>query len=220
MSKIVLFTLSVLAVLCTAQSASLAREFGKSCSTTFTLSCFKLDMISWMDSVSPTGAFNILPGVSVVREVSNEARSNNQVIVSELAREFPSDVDSRINAFFMRKASDLLGSLSLKFNLADVTSVESARKKGDKSGMGLFFVMAAMMKGVLGAMTLAGAAALAAKAITIGLVSLLVSAVIGIGSLKKDDHVEYISTKAHDRFGHRSFSDDDIPAALKPGYKP
>lgn len=229
------------------------RSFARDCANSYSTTCLKLDIVSWVDKLNENDDYSVVPGVTVVRE-DGSARSNTADMVAELARDFPNDPDARLDAFLMKKVTNYLNSHSIKMNLFDAqTAVESARKGnnylgtkggggGKKGGMGSMLLAAgAMMKGTLFALALGALAALAGKALMTGLISLMLSAIIGLKSLAGGGHKQttyeivskpvYSHSNTHSTSheehagGHgysgygRSF-DMPLPLGLQPGYQP
>lgn len=227
------------------------KALNKDCASTYSSTCLKLDIVNWVEKLNEQDNFNLLPGVSLVREANASAKASTADIVAELARDFPNDPDARLDAFLMKKVTGYLNSHSIKLNLFDPTSVETARKGGGgggggggkKGGGGLGMILAAgaMMKGTLMALGMGALAALAGKALMTGLISLLLSAIIGLKSLSGGGHKQttyeivakpiYSHSNSHsasheDYGGHgghssygRSF-DMPLPLGLQPGYQP
>lgn len=228
------------------------RSFEKECATSYSATCLKLDIVQWVDKLSDSGEFSVLPGVSVVKDGSVQEKTNE--VVAELAREFPNDPDARLDAYLMKKVTGYLGSHSLKLNLFDsktAQDVVSAREKGGfgggkgdkKGGMGMLLMAGAMMKGTLMTIALGALAAIAGKALITGLISLMLSAIIGLKSLAggqhhqttyevhaKPVHTSHHSYHEEHAGGHggggggyggygRSFN-EALPAGLQPSYKP
>lgn len=220
------------------------KSFSKNCDDAYSLTCLKLDVVSWVDKLSENEDISVIPGVSIVRE-NNSAKINTGDIVTELAREFPDDPNARLDSFLMKKVSGFLNNHSIKLNLwnaAQSDSAGTARKKDKKGGdgMGMLLAAGAMMKGMLMALALGGIAALAGKALMTGLISLMLSAIIGLKSLSGGGggHSTYevvakpVYTSSHTHStghegwdggygGHgRSLGEAPLPLALQSGYKP
>ncbi|KAL1494638.1 hypothetical protein ABEB36_010207 [Hypothenemus hampei] len=219
------------------------KSLSKNCDDSYSMTCLKLDVVSWVDKLSENDDISVLPGITIIKENSS-AKITTSDIVTELAREFPDDPNARLDAFLMRKVSGFLNNHSIKLNLWNAAQDESAgtaRKKDKKGGDGLGMLLAAgaMMKGMLMALALGGIAALAGKALMTGLISLLLSAIIGLKSLSGGGgHSTYevvakpVYTSAHTHStshegwdggygGHkRSLEDIPLPIALQPGFKP
>ncbi|XP_045475008.1 uncharacterized protein LOC123680929 [Harmonia axyridis] len=108
-------------------------------------------------------------------------------MVSELAREIPTDAEARLDGFLMRKIVGYLSSHSIRLNLWNPSTSEGVvaqgRGKDKKNGMAYILAATAMMKGTLMALSMGGLAALAGKALMTGMISLLLSAIIGLKSL-------------------------------------
>lgn len=215
----------------------------KNCENSYTTTCLKLDLVSWVDKLSEEETFNVLPGVSVVRENSSERQSTAD-IVAEIAREFPNDPDARLDAFLVKKVSSYLNSHSVKFDFLGSDSAESARDgsssgsgglggggggglggggggnkgggKGGKGGggdggMGMMMMAGAMLKGTLLALALGGIAAIAGKALISGMISILISAIIGIKSMTQQNKPTYeiVSKPVYTHSASHSASHED-----------
>ncbi|CAG9760732.1 unnamed protein product [Ceutorhynchus assimilis] len=224
------------------------KSLSKNCDDSYSLTCLKLDLVSWVDKLSENEDLSVLPGVSIVREKNSVSPSTGD-IVTELAREFPDDPNARLDAFLLKKVTGFLNNHSVKLNLwksaAESESAGTARKKdkkGGDGGMGMILAAGAMMKGTLFALALGGLAALAGKALMTGLISLLLSAIVGLKSLSSGGggHSTYevvakpVYTSSHTHStsheggwdggyggGHgRSINEASLPLALQQGYKP
>nr|KAF7434931.1 hypothetical protein H0235_003122 [Vespula pensylvanica] len=179
-------------------SSTLSKDCGKSYSTT----CLKLDVVSFLDRLSEQEDLGILPGVSVVKENASADVSASEV-VANLARDFPNDVEKRLDAYLVHKVGSYLNSHSISIKLFDPKTFEAARnfnedalaqlglngnqnvetgRKKDKGNSGLMAGLM-MMKGTLGAVGFGALALLAGKALMTGLMALMLSAIVGLKSL-------------------------------------
>lgn len=254
----------VLAVICTvfaddatpkpSDRSDFKRSLSRDCATTYSATCLKLDIVSWVDKLNEEDDYSVLPGVSVVRE-NGSARANTADIVAELARDFPNDPEARLDAFLMKKVTGYLSSHSLRLNLHDASKeVGQARgggggglggggggggKKGG-GGLGILLAGAAMMKGTLMAIALGALAALAGKALMTGLISLMLSAIIGLKALTSHGHKQttyeivskpiytqsHTHSASHEEHGGHGYSsygrsfDTPLPLGLQPDYQP
>lgn len=168
------------------QAGSAANKLSKDCEKSYSATCFKLDVVSFVDRLAEKRSLQLAPGVSLERE-NETARASTSDMVVELAREFPNDAEARLDAFLMKKITGYLNSHSIRFKLFDNTQVVSARKK-DKGGFGAILAAILMMKGTLGALGFGALAALAGKALMTGLMALMLSAIVGIKSLAHGGH--------------------------------
>lgn len=232
------------------------RSFSRDCSKQYTPTCLKLDIVSWVDKLNEDDNYSVLPGISVVRENNNSSTTTNTAdIVAELARDFPNDPDARLDAFLMKKITSYFNSHSIQVNLVE-KAPEEARKGGGGGGfggggkkgggMGAVLAAAAMMKGTLMALALGGLAALAGKALMTAMISLMLSAIIGLKSLTsgggKSTTYEVIAKPVYSHanthsvsheesggggggghYGHssygRSFDVPPLPLGLQPAYQ-
>ncbi|KAK2579915.1 hypothetical protein KPH14_007595 [Odynerus spinipes] len=180
-------------------SSTLNKDCGKSYSTT----CLKLDVVSFLDRLSEQEDLGILPGVSVVKENASSDVSSAEV-VANLARDFPNDVEKRLDAYLVHKVGSYLNTHSISIKLFDPKTFEAARsfneealaqlglggnqnvetgRKKDKGGYGGLMAGLMMMKGTLGAVGFGALALLAGKALMTGLMALMLSAIVGLKSL-------------------------------------
>lgn len=115
------------------------KVMSKGCSHRYTLTCLKLDVVSLVDRLSETDKYQLLPGVTVVRDNSSaengsdgeEATSDRKFpadLVASLARDYPNDVDSRLDAFLIRRVGHYLNSHSITVKLFDEESFARARQ--------------------------------------------------------------------------------------------
>ncbi|CAH1154262.1 unnamed protein product [Phaedon cochleariae] len=224
------------------------RSIAKDCDKSYSTTCLKLDIVSWVDKLNEDDNYSIFRGVTIVRDNAT-ARSSTADIVADLAREFPNDPDARLDAFLLKKIQGFLSSHSIKVHLEQEDAASARKgggggfggggKKGD-GGMGMLLAAGAMMKGTLMALALGALAALAGKALMTGLISLLLSAIIGLKSLSggggkttyevvskpvythsnshSSSHEDYHHGGGHSGYG-RSF-DMPLPLGLQPEYKP
>ncbi|XP_044755173.1 uncharacterized protein LOC123314119 [Coccinella septempunctata] len=159
-------------------------KLSRDCGNSYSMTCLKLDVVSFVDKLNEEEQFSVFPGISLVKENST-AQANTADMVSELAREFPNDAEARLDAFLLRKIGGYLSSHSIRLNLwnPSTSDVAEGRGKDKKNGMAYILAAAAMMKGTLMALAMGGLAALAGKALMTGMISLLLSAIIGLKSL-------------------------------------
>lgn len=223
------------------------KSFYKTCANSYSVACFKWDVVSWVYKLDENENMELFPGVSIVRE-SNNNKSSTSDIVADLARDFPKNPESRLDAFLLKKVQDYLSTHSIRFSLYDPESETSARKgsggggggggKKGGGGYGTLLIAAAMMKSTMLALAMSGLAAIAGKALMTGLISLMLSAIVGIKSLtggQGKTTYEVVSkpivthsnthSTSHEEYGHghsgygRSF-DGPLPVGLQPEYKP
>lgn len=208
----------------------------RDCNKFYSAKCLKLDVVMWLEKLNENGSYSVYPGISIVRENGTVA-SNTADIVAVLARDFPNDPDSRLDTFLVKKLHDFLNTHSIKMELFKKDSVATARKKGGGGGGGGLLALAAMLGGSVGALALAGLAAIAGKALMTALISLLLSALAGLkGGGGGKTTYEVISKPVHtyssshstgheDYHGHgggykRSLDSLELPLGLQPKYKP
>ncbi|KAJ8952325.1 hypothetical protein NQ318_017219 [Aromia moschata] len=112
------------------------RSLSKGCENSYSATCLKLDIVSWVDKLNEDDNYSVLPGVSIVRENSS-AKANTADIVADLARDFPNDPEARLDAFLLKKVQGYLNTHSIKLNLYDKDGAVSASGRGSGGGGGL-----------------------------------------------------------------------------------
>ncbi|KYQ59804.1 hypothetical protein ALC60_01189 [Trachymyrmex zeteki] len=182
---------------------NLASNLNKDCGKSYSATCLKLDVVSFLDKLSEQENIGILPGVSVIKE-NGSADVPASDVVANLARDFPNDVEKRLDAYLVHKVGSYLNSHSISIKLFDPKTFEATRsfneealtqlglggnqnvetgRKKDKGGYGGLMAGLMMMKGTLGAIGFGALALLAGKALMTGLMALMLSAIIGLKSL-------------------------------------
>ncbi|CAG9860641.1 unnamed protein product [Phyllotreta striolata] len=216
------------------------RSLGLNCGSSYSSTCLKLDIVNFIEGLNEKGDINIVHGLKLVRE--NVSTENTADLVAHLGREHPNNPDARLDAFLLKKLEGYLASHSLKLDLMEdeedenaVTGRKKKRKGGGKGGMGMIFAAAAMMKSTLFAVGLGTVAALAGKALMTAMISLLLSTIIGLKSLKSGggkSNVEVVHASSHDRtdpqsyyqnfnnYGNGRSLDAPLPLGLRADYKP
>lgn len=117
----------------------LENTLNKDCIKSYSATCLKLDMVSFLDKLSEQKNLGIIPGVSVVKEnVTADLPASE--IVANLARDFPNDVDKRLDAYLLHKMGSYLNSHSISIKLFDAKTFEAARTFNEEalSQLGLF----------------------------------------------------------------------------------
>ncbi|KAF7279548.1 hypothetical protein GWI33_007067 [Rhynchophorus ferrugineus] len=218
----------------------LKKTIWKECSNTYSLTCLKLDIVSWVNTMDEEETLDVLPGISLVRE-NNSVSLNSSNEMMELSRDFSNDPRGRLDAFLYKQISTYLDTHSLRINFMNKEMAESARaKKGKKDGgMGMMLAAGAMMKGMLMALAMGGITAIAGKALMTGLISLVLSGIIGIKALTQGGHksttYEVVAKPVHTQsvshsesheqghYGHSSYGRSfDLPPPFllsNPSYK-
>lgn len=158
---------------------AMGRGFGLDCDGSYSLACFKKDVVSYIEKLSNLDEINILPGMSVVKDESaNVTKTADMVagkyimwtifqlwikiIISfrslDIARSYPNDPAQRLDGFLLAKLSNYLQSHTLKMKLFDGESLEKVEsafqgrkgKIGKKGGLEGLLAAAMMMKGKVG----------------------------------------------------------------------
>ncbi|EAT45782.1 AAEL002961-PA [Aedes aegypti] len=164
----------------------------KLCANSYSVSCLKMEIVSFLERLSDQNEYSVLSGVSVVRD-ANVNVTKTADIISEVSRIFPTDPNKRLDEFLIIKLNDYLKSHSLRLKLMDKEAVSKARelfvgrkggsKLGKKGGLETMIAAAMMMKGTLGAIAMGGLAMLAGKALMTGLLAMTLATVVGLKSL-------------------------------------
>ncbi|XP_044727539.1 uncharacterized protein LOC123291151 [Chrysoperla carnea] len=177
------------------QQQQSGRGFSRDCAKSYSLTCLKLDVVSFVEKMSENDNYSLLPGINVIRE-KDVSETKTSDLVSDLAREFPNDAEARLDAFLLKKIEGYLNTHSIRFKLMDKQSVAAARALVDETGrgkknkgMGAALLAGMMMvKGTLIPIAMGGLAMLAGKALMTGLLSLMLSAIIGLKALTSGGH--------------------------------
>lgn len=194
--------------------ADFKRSLQRDCSKQYTVTCMKLDLVSWVERLSEDDNFQVVPGVSLVRD-ANSARANTADLVAELARDFPNDAEARLDAFLLKKVTGYLNTHTIRLRLFDEDDkqIVSARKRKG-GGMGGIWAALMMMKGTMGALGMGALAALAGKALMTGLMALMLSAIVGLKSLAGGGHkqttYEIVSKPVYSHAHTHSTSHEEI----------
>ncbi|XP_014221823.1 uncharacterized protein LOC106649068 [Trichogramma pretiosum] len=207
----------------------------KDCVKTYTSTCLKLDIVSFVDRLSEQENLGILPGVSVIKQ--NSSSSDAPDVVANLARDFPKDVDKRMDAYLMHKIGTYLNNHAISIKLFDPRTFEATKKFNDAAmqqldfgekkshdvesgrkkdkGYGSMMAGLMMMKGTLGALGFGALAMLAGKALMTGLMALMLSAIVGLKHLSSGgDHKTtyeivskpvYATTHSHSSEEHHAY---------------
>ncbi|KAL6263604.1 hypothetical protein P5V15_006393 [Pogonomyrmex californicus] len=186
---------------------NLGSNLNKDCGKSYSATCLKLDVVSFLDKLSEQENIGILPGVSVIKENGSTDVPPSEV-VANLARDFPNDVEKRLDAYLIHKIGSYINSHSISVKLFDPKTFEAARsfseemvaqlgwggnqnvetgRKKDKGGQGGLMAGLLMMKGTMIAMGMAALAAMSGKALMTGLMAMMLSAIIGLKSLAHSD---------------------------------
>ncbi|KAJ2940537.1 hypothetical protein O0L34_g6472 [Tuta absoluta] len=200
-----------------------ARAMGKSCENgIFSATCLKIEALSMLEKLNAKDEVQLLPGVSLTKDSSKDNEGKADEFAVELARSLPSNPDERLDKYLLYRFGSYLNTHSVTLKLLDDNAAEGARAligeargKGDilgggkKGGMGGLLALAALYKGTLLSMAMGGVALLAGKALTAALMSLVLSAVIGLKSLTshKGSSTVEVYAKPHDEgwSGHSAY---------------
>ncbi|XP_034837100.1 uncharacterized protein [Maniola hyperantus] len=172
------------------------RSLHKECNNGLSPKCLKIRVLSFLEDLSSREELNLLPGLSIVKENQTNVTSPEEMAV-ELARQFPGKPEEKLNRFLLYRLQNYLDGHSLRYRLLDTETSKEAlnmakgdkestgRKKdggfgGGKGGGGALLAAALMMKGTLAAAALGALALLAGKALMTALMSLLLSAIVGL----------------------------------------
>lgn len=111
---------------------NLASNLNKDCGKSYSATCLKLDVVSFLDKLSEQQDIGILPGVSVVKE-NGSANVPTSEVVANLARDFPNDVEKRLDAYLVHKVGSYLNSHSISIKLFDPKTFEAARSFNEEA---------------------------------------------------------------------------------------
>ncbi|XP_075986858.1 uncharacterized protein LOC142983726 isoform X1 [Anticarsia gemmatalis] len=215
----------------TAETA--ARAFGKDCTNgIFSPTCLKIEAISMLEKLSVKEELQLLPGISIVKEPANENGSKVDEFAAELARSFPSKPDERLDKYLLYRLGNYLDTHTVKLKLLDEGAAEEARALvgeargkgglgGKKGGLGGLMAAGLLMKGTLISIALGALALLAGKALVTAMMSLLLSAIIGIKSLsggQKSTTYEIVSKPVYTHSHSHSTAHEDVGGYGHSGY--
>lgn len=111
---------------------NLANNLNKDCGKSYSATCLKLDVVSFLDKLSEQEDIGILPGVSVIKE-NGSADVPASEVVANLARDFPNDVEKRLDAYLVHKVGSYLNSHSISIKLFDPKTFEAARNFNEEA---------------------------------------------------------------------------------------
>lgn len=63
--------------------AELKRSLRTNCDSEFSITCFKMDIIAFIEGMSTKKEFNLLPGVTVTREPNPNSTKNSELVAGE-----------------------------------------------------------------------------------------------------------------------------------------
>ncbi|XP_038219600.1 uncharacterized protein LOC119837888 [Zerene cesonia] len=182
------------------------RSLHKECNNSLSAKCVKIHVLSFLEDLSSRDELPLLPGLSIVKEMKANISSPEE-IAAELSRQFPGKPDEKLNRFLLYRLQNYLDSHSLRYRLLDPKTSDDALKMANEEtetgrrrkvrgggGGGALLAAALMMKGTLAAAALGALALLAGKALMTALMSLLLSALVGLkGSGGKSTTYEIIT---------------------------
>ncbi|XP_028179045.1 uncharacterized protein LOC114366381 isoform X1 [Ostrinia furnacalis] len=210
-----------------------ARAMGKDCTGgIFSPTCLKIEAISMLEKLSSKEELRLLPGVSLVKEANSENGSKAEEFAAELARALPSKPDERLDKYLLFKLGSYLDTHTIKLRLLDEGATEEARALvgeargkgglgGKKGGLGGLLALGLLFKGTLMSIGLGALALLAGKALMTAMMSLLLSAIIGIKSLtggQKSTTYEIVSKPIYSHSHSHSTAHEDVGGYGHSGY--
>ncbi|CAH2059488.1 unnamed protein product, partial [Iphiclides podalirius] len=175
------------------------RSLNKECNGGLSAKCLKVHVLSFLEDLSSRDELQLLPGLSIIKE-NNTSQKSPEEMAAELSRQFPGKPEEKLNRFLVYRLQDYLDGHSLRYKLLDPQTSKEAlemakgeresvgRKSGGGGGLGggkgggggALLAAALMMKGALAAAALGALALLAGKALMTALMSLLLSALVGL----------------------------------------
>ncbi|KAL0277505.1 UNVERIFIED_CONTAM: hypothetical protein PYX00_004757 [Menopon gallinae] len=162
------------------------KVIAKGCAKKYTVTCFKMDMVNLVDLLSETDSYQIFPGISVVSDNATEGPPKKlpDTVIRSLARDFPYGEDRQLDEYLIGRISEYLTTHSVSLKLLDPQTAEKAKslKARGKGNKGSLMAGLMMMKGTLMTIGFGALAALAGKALMTALLSLMLSAILGLRS--------------------------------------
>ncbi|XP_013185003.1 uncharacterized protein LOC106130652 [Amyelois transitella] len=176
------------------------RLLHKECTNILSSKCLKVHVLSFLEDLSSRDELGLLPGLSIIKENQTSTNPSPEEMAAELSRQFPGKPEEKLNRYLLYRLQDYLDGHSLRYKLLDPQTTKEAlnmakgeresvgRKSGGggggfgggKGGGGALLAAAMMMKGALAAAALGALALLAGKALMTALMSLLLSALVGL----------------------------------------
>ncbi|KOB76551.1 putative Osiris [Operophtera brumata] len=156
--------------------------------------CLKIGAITLMERLNKKDEVSLFPGVSLVKEAGDKTKY--ETVAAEFARSL-TGTDEKLDKYLLYHVGSFLDTHSVKFRLLDESSVEEA-------------------SGVMGearAKTMGALALLAGKALMTALMSLLLSAIVGIKSLsggQKSTTYEIVSKPVYSHSHSHSTAHEDV----------
>ncbi|CAG4964191.1 unnamed protein product [Parnassius apollo] len=175
-----------------------SRSLHKECNSSLSAKCLKIQVLSFLEDLSSRDELTLLPGLSIVKENQTSNNVSPEEMAAELTRQFPGKSDEKLNRFLVYRLQDYLDGHSLRYKLLDPQTSKEALEmaKGDRAsvgrkkdgglgggkggGGGALLAAALMMKGALAAAAMGALALLAGKALMTALMSLLLTALVGL----------------------------------------
>ncbi|KAG6464210.1 hypothetical protein O3G_MSEX014357 [Manduca sexta] len=211
-----------------------ARAMGKDCvGGIFSPTCLKIEAISMIEKLNGKEELQLLPGVSIVKEQNKVNKSRSEEFAAELARALPSRPEERLDKYLLFSLGSYLDSHTVKLRLIDDGAAEEARALvgeargkgglggGKKGGMGGLLAAGLLMKGTLMSVGLGALALLAGKALMTAMMSLLLSAIVGLKSLsggQKSTTYEIVSKPIYSHSHSHSTAHEDVGGYGHSGY--
>ncbi|KAK6622671.1 hypothetical protein RUM43_008513 [Polyplax serrata] len=147
--------------------------------------CLKAKAVTFLDRVLRKDSIPITDGLSLVADANAaRARSGRALTEEELVASLPRELGKKeetLDQMILGKLTEFFQGHKLQLDFSDSSDVVEARKKGKK--ILPILAMGAYMASMWYAVTLKGIAAIAAKALVIGKIALVISAIIGLKKL-------------------------------------
>ncbi|KAF4523424.1 hypothetical protein B566_EDAN007896 [Ephemera danica] len=186
------------------------RALSKRCLHSYTSACLKLDLVNLVDRLARQESYQVLPSINMVRhdneeQQQGEGRSaqsdSTDAVMEAVAQDGPEAAETRLDGLLLDRVSRYLDTHAISVRLFDDDTLAKMRKVGqevadkygflsaqtgrgkDKKGGGALLMGLMMMKATLGALGFGAIAALAGKALLVGMLSMMLSAIVGLKSL-------------------------------------
>ncbi|XP_014273828.1 uncharacterized protein [Halyomorpha halys] len=172
--------------------------------------CLRMRAVTLLDRALKSGPLVINDYISLAPVAApNGTQPSPQEIEASLPQD-PQKKDSALDDIIADKLTQFVSSRSLRFTIPPPTELGEGRKKGgygggggDKKGGGMIMMAAVAMGGMMMQMAMAKIALLAGKALLVGKMALLLSAIIGLKKLVGggggggESHQVVYATEAH-----------------------
>lgn len=106
------------------KESPLGRSLMEKCEGIFNPTCLKLKFVSLLEKYSKGSDFEFYPGVKLVKE-NEENEAETTETLQEISRNFPDDVNKRVDSYLLYKVATFLDTHSLNVKISGENSARS-----------------------------------------------------------------------------------------------